>query len=208
MTAYAYLLSQVPVIIAHLRDSMLPLAATVYDRTRVDGTRDPSLPFRLEPMQDADTLWAALTAYGNEIARRVRPAPHALTARLRASQDWNEAGDAAYSIAGWLIAHEERIAALESEVYSTDEVLFYEIRRLLTRYRIEPRRLRTYTRECRVCGEPAVYAEWTINRDGALAQTEQCTVCGERYEPSALPTRDDVLSIPEWRPPAPEPEPA
>jgi hypothetical protein len=188
------MLQQVPVIIAHLRDSMLPLAATAYDRTRVDGTREQPLPFRIEPMQDADALWAALTAYGNEIARHLHPAPHALLTRLRASQQWHDAGDAAYTITAWLIAHEDRIGELNLEVYGTDEVLFLQISQLLNRYRITPRRLRTYARECRVCGEPAVYAEWTINRDGAIAQTIQCTVCLRRYEPEEV--TDGTAHIP------------
>lgn len=195
-------------IIAHLRDSMIILGATAYDSVRVDTSRDPSVPFRLEAMQDADTLWAALTDYGNEIARYVRPAPHALTARLRASQSWEEAGDAAHTIAAWLVAHEERVATVAPDVMGADDRLFFEIRRLIGRYRIEPQRLRTYTRVCRVCGERAVFAEWVINRAGEVAQTEQCTVCHERYEPSKLPTRDAVLSIPEWQPPTAEPEPA
>lgn len=204
MTRYAWMLQQVPVIIAHLRDSMLPIAATSYDRTRVDGTREQPLPFRVEPMQDADDLWAALVTYGREIAWHVQPSPHALTTRLRASQQWHEAGDAAYTITAWLTAHEERIADLEPA--PTREIaadgLFLLISQLLNRYRILPRRLRTQTRDCRVCGEPSVYAEWTIDQRGAIAQTEQCTVCGERYEPTALPTRAQVLALPEWQPPA------
>ena len=186
MTAYAWMLQQVPVIIAHLRDSMLPLAATNYDRTRVDGTREQPLPFRIEPMQDADDLWAALTAYGNHIARHIRPAPHALTAGLRASQQWHEAGDAAHTITAWLIAHEDRIADLDIPVEGTDEILFTAISQLLNRYRITPRRLRTTPTRCDLCGEQAVQAEWTINRDGATARTVQCTVCHTRYEPEEV----------------------
>lgn len=201
---YAWMLTQVPVIIAHLRDMMLPLAATQYDRTRVDGTPEPALPFRIEPMQDADDLWAALTNYGNEIARHIRPAPHALTTRLRASQQWHEAGDAAHTITAWLVHHEESIAELTEDA-ATDiaaETLFALIGRLLAAHRIAPKRLRTYTRTCRICGEPSVYAEWALDARGALAQTEQCTVCGERYNPDDLPTRDQVLAL--WTTPDPE----
>jgi hypothetical protein len=51
-----------------------------------------------------------------------------------------------------------------------------------------------------LCGEAAVYAEWTLDRNGAIAQSEQCTVCGERYDPNQLPTRAAVLMLAEWRP--------
>lgn len=186
MTAYAFLLQQVPVIIAHLRDSMLPLAATDYDRVRVDGTREQPLPFRLEQMQDADTLWSALTDYGNEVARHIHPSPYALITRLRASQQWHDAGEAAHTISAWLVAHELRIASLPSSEARdiAADVLFAEIRQALNRYRITPRQLRTHLGRCRLCGEPAVYAEWTVNRQGAIAQTAQCTVCHERYDPT------------------------
>lgn len=195
MTRYAWMLRQVPAIIAHLRDSMLPLAATDYDRTRVDGTRDQPLPFRLEPMEDADTLWADLTTYGTLIACRIHPAPHALTTRLRASTQWHDAADAAYTITAWLTFHEDTIADLTLDVDGEANTLFATIGHLLAKYRITPTRLRTYTRECRICGEPAVYAEWALDRDGVLAHTEQCTVCGQRYEPSALPARADIITL-------------
>ncbi len=191
MTRYAWMLQQVPVIIAHLRDSMLPIAATVYDRTRVDGTREQPLPFRLEPMQDADDLWAALTDYGNEIARHVHPSPYALVTRLRASTQWHEAGDAAHTITAWLIANEERIALLHPDENreTAADVLFLQISQLLNRYRITPRRLRTTATRCLLCGEVAVHAEWTIDRHGAIAQTAQCTVCLRRYDPEEVTLR-------------------
>lgn len=198
MTRYAWYMSQVPVIIGHLRDSMLPIQATSYDTTKVSGTREQPLPFRIEPMEDADDLWAALVAYGNAIARHIQPAPHALSTRLRASTQWYEAGEAAYTITAWLVYHEDRIASLELiELYrdETDVALFGSIGQLLAKYRITPNRLRSYTRECRVCGEAAVYAEWALGRDGDVGNTEQCTVCHERYEPASLPTRTEVLAL-------------
>lgn len=191
MTAYAWMLQQVPVIIAHLRDSMLPLAATDYDRTRVDGTREQPVPFRIEPMQDADELWAALTAYGNEVARFVHPSPYALLTRLRASTQWHEAGDAAHTITAWLVANEERIALLPDD-HARDiaaDGLFLLISRLLNRYRITPRRLRTSPTRCVLCGSVAVQAEWTLDRAGTVAQTAQCTVCLRRYDPTEVVTR-------------------
>ncbi|WP_431800352.1 hypothetical protein [Microbacterium kunmingense] len=188
MTRYAWMLQQVPVIVAHLRDSMLPIAATDYDRTRVDGTRDQPLPFRLEPMQDADDLWAALTAYGRDIAWHIQPSPHALTTRLNASQQWHEAGDAAYTITAWLTAHEERIATLEPDPArdTAADGLFLLISQLLNRYRITPRRLRSHPTRCVLCGNTAVHAEWTLNREGDIAQTVQCTVCLRRYDPQEV----------------------
>lgn len=201
MTAYAYLLSQVPVIIAHLRDTMVPLQGTDYDRVRVDGSREKQLPFRIEPMTDADTLWAALTAYGNEVARHIHPSPYALLTRLRASTQWHDAGDAAHRITAWLIEHENRTAGLEPSGARelAADTLFDEISRLLNRYRITPRRLRTFTRECVLCGRATVYAEWRISRDGRVEQTEQCTYCKQRYEAHTLPTRAHIVTLPEWR---------
>lgn len=201
MTAYAYMLAQVPVIIAHLRDSMIPLAGTDYDRTRVDGTKEQPLPFRIQPMQDADELWAALTDYGNEIARHIHPSPYALLTKLRASTQWHDAGDAAHTITAWLIEHEERIAQLPDDDAREQSALglFPLIGQLLGRYDITPRRLRVRRgRTCVICGEDAIYAEWEIGRNGQVATTVQCTVCGQRYEEGMLPTRDQVLALPGW----------
>ncbi|WP_425837003.1 hypothetical protein [Microbacterium sp. PA5] len=199
MSEYAWKLSQVPVIIAHLRDSMIPLAATDYDRTRVDGTRDPALPLRIEPMQDADDLWAALTAYGAVIGWHITPAPHALTTRLTASVQWHEAGDAAHTITAWLIHHEDRIAQLDLTViddHGLDVTLFTLIGRLLAKYRITPARLRTSPTRCRVCGEHAVRAEWAPDRTGTIHRTVQCTVCLTRYDPTEEVTHEPAVDVP------------
>lgn len=199
MTQYAWYLTQIPVIIAHLRDSMLPLAATQYDRTRVDGTRDQPLPLRVDAMEDADQLWAALVDYGRHIAASIQPAPHALTQRLTASTQWHDAGDAAHTISAWLIYNEQHIADAPPYIGDTDLVLFDAIRRLLAKHRITPARLRTSPTRCVVCGEHAVRAEWAWNRAGELAETVQCTVCEQRYETNMLPTRAAVLALAEWR---------
>lgn len=189
MTAYAWMLQQVPVIVAHLRDTMIPLAGNSHDRTRIDGTREQPLPFRLQPMLDADQLWDALTDYGRFVAAWIQPSPYALTVPLRASQDWREAGDAAHTITAWLINHEDRIAALNLNVAGTDDVLFTLISQQLNRYRITPRRLRTRTTSCGTCGADAVYAEWTLNARGEIAQTIQCTRCRRRYDPREVVIR-------------------
>lgn len=190
MTRYAWMLTQVPVILAHLRDSMIPLQATRYDSTRVDGTRDQPLPFRVEPMEDADQLWSDLLTYGRVIARHIYPAPHALTGTaantIRASTQWQEAGDAAFTVTGWLTFHEERIAQLEVDADGEANALFATIGRLLGKHRIHPARLRTTPTRCALCGELAVRAEWAINRDGDVAQTVQCTACRLRYDPEEV----------------------
>lgn len=190
VTRYAWMLQQVPTILGHLRDSMLPLAATRYDSTRVDGTREQPLPFRVEPMEDADTIWSELLDYGRIIAGHIHPAPHALTGtaarRIRASTQWHDAADAAYTVTAWLTHHEHRIAELDITTAGTDEALFTTIGRLLATYRITPARLRTTPTRCGLCGEQAVRAEWTINRNGDVARTVQCTVCLSRYEPEEV----------------------
>lgn len=197
MTRYAWMLQQVPVILAHLRDSMLPLQATRYDSTRVDGTREQPLPFRIEPMEDADELWSNLLAYGRVVARHLNPAPHAIAGTaansIRASTQWHEAGEAAYTVTAWLTFHEQRIAELNIDTDGLDEDLFATIGSLLGKHRIHPARLRTAPTRCALCGEHAVRAEWAINRNGDVAQTVQCTVCGCRYDPEEV-THDRAIT--------------
>lgn len=201
MSSYSWHMSQVPVILGHLRDSMIPLQATQYDNTRITGSRDPQLPFRLEPMEDADQLWAELIWYAREIAANLTgPTPHALTGAwtnqhgyliIRPSSDWYAVGEQAHTVTAWLTYHQDDIARVRrADTHAMETALFQHIGRLLAKYRVTPARLRTEAVRCDLCGATAVRAEWAMNRAGHIDQTVQCTVCHQRYEPKETRSAD------------------
>lgn len=196
MSRYSWYMGQVPVILGHLRDSMHPVQATRYDNTRVSGTREQPLPFRIEPMEDADQLWAELIWYGSVVAQHLGgTSPHALRGAwanekgdimLRPSDRWNEVAEQAYTVTAWLTYHQDDIGTLGTAVEGMENLLFADIGRMLAKYRISPNRLRTSATCCGLCGETAVRAEWALNRDGDIAVTVQCTVCRRRYDPEEV----------------------
>lgn len=192
-SSFRWHLSQVAPLLAHLRDSMVPLAAGSLD-ARVSGTREVPLPFRSEPMDDADRLWSKLVWYGSTVAQSLRSddAPGVLTRpwldaqgniRIYPGEDWRDTGNLAAAVTRWLIEHAEDVERIADDISGEEFDLFDDIRRTLARYRFHPVRLRTSASVCVLCGAVAVRAEWNANRRGDVDVTVQCTRCGERYDP-------------------------
>lgn len=204
LPTYHWHLSQMPVVLAHLRDSMVPLQAVPFDAVRVGGSKERPLPFRTgdlseanddKPtlMDEADALWDALVWYGSNVAQHLGPdvpSPHVLrfawftsAARyvIQPSHSAAHVGEQAYTVTAWLSHHADTVETLP--LRDLEAGLFSDLRRLMAKYRLNPVRLRTRATPCQLCGGIAVQAEWTINHRGDTNVTNQCVSCGERYDP-------------------------
>ncbi|MGX5770813.1 hypothetical protein ACWKWN_08685 [Microbacterium trichothecenolyticum] len=175
---YQWHLDQTPSLLEAMREAASGIRAVVYDRDRVDASREGvPLPFREEVVDDADELWRALVGYGRAVASRIGGGPAALDALwargaaggLRSGTDPETARLQAYEIVVWLVEHIADVAQ-HADLEGDEAHLFYEIRRLRARYtsdRVKPRAVRA----CTLCGAPSVSVEW-------LSLTEEIAECG------------------------------
>lgn len=189
---YERILDQLPVLLETLRDRALPLQAVRLDGVRVSGTREGSpLPFRDDPVDDCDDIWASLVEYVGEVAERLQdPAPAAVGASwavqgsVRGIPAWLDA-DGAYkagwTLVAWLVDRAERIHALQ--LTDSETHLFGLTRKLLKRYVDSPPLERpAHRRDCTVCGERAVVVDWVLGDAGEA----ECRACGAVYAPQGM----------------------
>jgi hypothetical protein len=192
---YEWHLDLIPGLLEVMRLERTPLAASRTDKVIVSGTKGdgPPLPFRTEPVEEADDLWAALAAYVIEVSELLgEPAPHVLRASwwrdgqvqgIRASADSATARTDAFHVVGWLVDREELIAP-HSGVQDSEEFLFGLIRKARARYQSAPRPRRARPRECGICGEQAVLIDWmdVPGGVGPALPVGRCSECGQQYE--------------------------
>lgn len=191
---YEWHLDLIPGLLEVMRDAMPAISSDSrrYGGERVTGSREAPLPFRVDPADEADDLWAALAAYVIEVAELLgEPAPHVLRASwwrdgqvqgVRASADSDTARRNAFQVVGWLVDREAVIAP-HSGVQDSEEYLFGLIRKARARYQmVRPRRARP--RPCEVCGEQAVHVEWmdVPGGIGPALPVGRCSQCGQQYE--------------------------
>lgn len=187
---YEQHLDQLPVLLEHLRDRAIPLKAGSLDERVGGGGGEAPLPFRTDPVDDCDDLWASLIEYVREVAERLQqPAPGAAGAAwatsntvrgIPASMDADGAYRAAYALIAWLIDRAEKINALE--LRASEAHLFGLIRKLMGRYVIPPIERPVHRRTCTVCGERAVVVDWILGDAGEAV----CKVCGAVYAPQGM----------------------
>lgn len=180
-------LDQVPVILETLRDQAHPLKAARLAEKVSGGGGEAPLPFRADPVDDCDDLWAALVEYIGEVAERLQEtAPGAAGASwatlhgvrgIGAGVTGDDAYKAGYALIAWLIDRAPRIHDLA--LTDTEQHLFGLIRKLATRYVDAPPIERpAHNRHCGVCGERAVRVDWLFGDRGSAV----CAVCGATYE--------------------------
>jgi len=184
---YEQLLDQVPMLLEHLRTMANPLKAGSLGERVTGGGGEAPAPVRLDPVDDADDLWAGLIEYTLDVAHRLHePAPAAAgdtwTARgsvqgLPAHLDADGAYRAAWEVVGWLIDRAPRIHPLA--LTDSEQHLFGLVRKLVARYVTPPIERPSHRRECSVCGERAVVVSWVIDDTGEA----RCAVCGAVYSP-------------------------
>lgn len=189
---YEQHLDQVPQLLEVLRDGVNPLKAARIDTERVSGGGGAApLPFRADPMDDCDDVWAALVEYVGEVAERLQEtAPGATGASWAASGNVRGigagvSGDQAYKagfvLIAWLIDRAEKVRDLH--LVDTEQHLFGLIRKLVKRYVDAPPIERpAHRRFCSVCGEKAVLVDWVLGDSGEAV----CRVCGAVYAPEGM----------------------
>ncbi|WP_292716163.1 hypothetical protein [Microbacterium sp. 13-71-7] len=141
-------------------------------------------------MDDADDLWAALVEYIGEVAERLQdPAPAAVGAtwaideNARGLPSWMNselAYVAGFALVEWLISRAAEVSELRMR--DSEEFLFALVRKLQSRYVLDPIERPAHRRTCSVCGERAVIVSWVVDDTGEAA----CRVCGATYGTEAI----------------------
>lgn len=184
---YRWHLTQAPTVVRRLREAMVPSLVPVAG-DRVSGSGDDSpLPLRADPMVDADLLWGVLGEYTAEVAATlaVRP-PDGLSRASAGNHSGNgfsgvlrpsEASAACGAVCRWLADRLDVIYLLHLD--DSEEFLFAMIRRMRARWLI-PLSERTPRRQCTLCGEWKVTAQWvnTVSKPMLIAA---CQHCGSVY---------------------------
>ena len=184
-------LDQVPILLTTLRTMENPLKATRYDLDRVSGSVEESrAPMRVEAVDDADDLWAALVQYVANVAELLGvPTPSAVRASwstrgevagLAPTVTGREVSFLAFDLIVWLIERADRVVELplgESEAF-----LFGLIRKLRARYTMPVAERPARRRTCRVCGDRAVGMEWVDDGDRIAVLVAKCARCGAIVE--------------------------
>lgn len=188
-------MDQIPQLLEVMREQRVPLAAARNDSERVSGGGGSTpLPFRADPVDDCDDLWGALVEYLGEVSERLQdPAPAAVGATwavdgaARGMPSWID-GDIAYRagyvLIAWLI--DRAIDVHDLRMKDSEDHLFGLVRKLASRYTIDPIERPTSRRWCSVCGEKAVAVAWVVNDTGEAA----CRVCGATYAAADASSED------------------
>lgn len=184
---YRWHLAQVPAVVRRLREAVVP-SPVPSTRDRVSGSGDDApLPLRADPMVDADLLWSVLGEYVDEVASTlaVRP-PAPLSGASAGNHTRNgfsgvlrpsEAATACGVVCRWLTDRVDVIYLLHLD--DSEEFLFSMIRRMRARWLI-PLSERTPRRQCTLCGEWRVTAQW-VNTVSKPMLIVACGHCGNVY---------------------------
>lgn len=186
-------LDQLPVLLETMRDHAHPLKAAGLSERVSGGGGEAPLPFRADPVDDCDDLWAALVEYIGEVAERLQEtSPAAVGASwassngvrgIGAGASGDQAYKAGYALIAWLIDRAPRVRDLHLD--DTEQHLFGLIRKLSRRYvEAPPIERPEHRRLCTVCGEKAVLTDWVLGDAGEAS----CRVCGATYENERLGT--------------------
>lgn len=186
-------LDQLPVLLETMRDHAHPLKAAGLSERVSGGGGEAPLPFRADPVDDCDDLWAALVEYVGEVAERLQEtSPGAVGASWASSNgvrgigagvSGDQAYKAGYALIAWLIDRAPRVRDLHLD--DTEQHLFGLIRKLSRRYVDAPPIERPeHRRLCTVCGEKAVLTDWVLGDAGEAS----CRVCGATYQNERLGT--------------------
>lgn len=181
-------LAQCPTVVRVLREGVMPSPVHVSDGDRVSGSGDESpLPFRADPLVDADLLWGVLGEYVEEVATKLSVrVPDALSEASAGNHSGNgfsariepySASEAVASVCRWVGDRLDVIYLLRLD--EPEDYLFGMIRRMRARYVI-PVSERTPRRQCTLCGEWKVTAQW-VNTVSKPVLVVACSHCGFVY---------------------------
>lgn len=187
---FTWHIRQAPFQLMHMRElAESTIAAQDTSAVRVAGGKDTApLPYRVDPADDADLLYATLILFGREVAEKIGGAsPRALRARMWTGRDEpqglpictpGEAFAHATEITLWLEACAHQIAH-DNTLNSAPDDLCELIRRMRAKYpRAEPKFKAYRPRPCPVCGERTIEPIW--GKDGL--EGASCDNCGQTWK--------------------------
>lgn len=192
--AFIWHIRQAPFQLMHMRElAETVLSAQTTGAGKITGTKDrATLPYRVDPADDADLLYLRLVKFGRDVAHTIGGAsPRPLRARMWQGDgdplglpvcDHTEAFALAAEIIRWLEANTTQIARHPelTQEGSAYDALIITIRKMRNRYpRSEPRFRAYRPRPCPTCGERTVLPIW--GRDGLAGA--KCDGCGQTWIP-------------------------
>ncbi|SDQ05071.1 hypothetical protein [Leucobacter chromiiresistens] len=184
--SFKWHLEQVPFQLMHMRElAENTLAAQDTSAVVVSGTSEKArLPYRVDPADDADLLYATLIIFGREVAEKIGGAsPRPLRARMWSGRDEpqglplctpSDAFAMSTEIIRWLIACTHQIAH-DATLNDAPESLIDLIREVRGRYpRAEPK-FRAYRRRpCPTCGERLIHPTYEESADEPTMRCDGC----------------------------------
>lgn len=187
---FTWHLRQAPFQLAHLRElTQTTIAAQDASAVKVAGGKDQApLPYRVDPADDADLLYATLIIFGREVAEKIGGAsPKPLRRRMWRGRDEpqglpscspGEAFSMSTEITLWLEACTHHIAHDETLNSAPDDLIDL-IRKIRARYPRSSPKFKAYRpRPCPTCGERTILPTWGPDGlDGA-----RCDHCGQTWE--------------------------
>ncbi|MFA5606635.1 MAG: hypothetical protein WDA07_05550 [Leucobacter sp.] len=193
---FTWHIEQAPFQLQYMRDlAENPIAAQDASAIKVRGGKDSApLPYRVDPADDADELYAVLLIFGQDVAEKIGGAsPRALRERIWRGQTEpqglpvctpHEAFSLATEIILWLKACTHQIAH-DPDLHDAPDHLIDLIRRMRARYpRSEPKFKAYRPRPCPTCGERTILPIW-----GSVGlEAMQCDTCKRRWDKTNYPT--------------------
>ncbi|PRI11896.1 hypothetical protein [Leucobacter massiliensis] len=183
-------LRQVPFQLLHMRE-LAESAVAAQDTAAVKvsgGSEQARLPYRVDPADDADLVYATMIIFGREVAEKVGGAsPRPLRERMWRGRDEpqglplctpSEAFELSTEIVTWLIACTHQIAH-DGTLNDAPDDLIDLIRQMRGRYpRAEPKFKAYRPRPCPTCGERTIRPLW--GPDGLAGAI--CDTCQRTWE--------------------------
>lgn len=177
---------QAPFQILHMRTlAENTLGAQAIAAGKITGTKErTTLPYRVDPADDADLLYANLILFAQHVADTTgNPAPRAVRARKWNGRDEPQGlpvctASEAFLLAGeitrWLEAQAHQIAHNEN-LYDAPDDLCDLIRKMRSRYpRTEPTFKAYRPRPCPTCGERALHFTTGTTPDDLSVRCDEC----------------------------------
>lgn len=183
-------LEQAPFQVMHMRElAESTIAAQDTSAVIVQGGGEKArLPYRVDPADDADNLYANLVVLGRHVAEVVGGAsPRPLRARMWSGRDEpqglpvctaSEAFSTTTEIVQWLVAIRETLER-EPDVHDQIDHVVDLIRKYRARYPQAEPRFRAYRpRPCPTCGERMLHPTFEIS---AKEPTMRCDGCRDAW---------------------------
>jgi hypothetical protein len=175
-----------PDLVMHIRAQIVPGGGGASDGMPRATSKEPPAPARLEPMDDADDVYAQLVLWVTYWAEELRLDPPSSTViawsnrrevqGFRAMTTPEGARTLTHLQSLWLNLHAEKIAAHDAGVTFQDNIVDV-LSGLRGKYPTAPRPPRkVFPRQCPVCDEFAVGAEW-FSEDTRDVEVK-CAECG------------------------------